>query len=417
MREFRIVAALFLLLAGEIALARPGAALERRVNARQLVRTVDLALADVTQAAGQARGLDPRDSQSAPFWSALNGMRLRIAQIVIALERRDGEFFSLLDQGGSDLGALRVAWARAGVRNEKAGEALRIASASYRMLRANYGREGVRLRQGGGLSEAEQRHFQRIQRAQRRFAESLRPLREGAQRRGDGVTAAELDRFRSEAERIERARLDLEAYLNSVIASGEIRGEWEADAPYIRQDAPEDFVVANEIVEDLYADSDIGHVFSVDLGDVNALSHLDQETVVSRANPGAVQVYEMGDGELEDDSFEDSQLESEAEAPAGGFVMEESAEPIDPGEIDSTEVDPIEEAETGPAEDLQAVEPSEEGTFEEEDLEVESAEPIDAGQAVQPPGEAAPKPEAAPAAPPPPAAPPAAAQPVPPPIG
>jgi hypothetical protein len=396
MRKFHIAAALLLLFAGELALARPGAALQRRVNARQLVRTVDLALADVTQAAGQARGgLDPRDPRSAPFWSALDGMRLRVARIVIALERRDGEFFTLLDQGGSDLGALRVAWARAGVKNEKASEGLRIASASYRMLRANYGREGVRLRQGGGLSEAEQRHFQRIQRAQRRFAESLRPLREGSRRRGDRVTAAELDRFQAEAERIARARLDLEAYLNSVIASGEIRGEWEADAPYIRQDDPEDFVVANEIVEDLYADSDIGHVFSVDLGDADALSHLDNETVVQPAEPEAVQVYQMGDGQLEDDQFGEG---GEVEAPAAGFVLEESAEPIGP----------VEELDASPAEDLPA-EPALDGTVEEEDLEVDPVEPIGAVPAVPPPGAAAPKPEAV--------APPSATQPVPPPIG
>jgi hypothetical protein len=397
MRKFHI-AALLLLLAGELALVRPGAALQRRVNARQLVRTVDLALADVTQAAGQARGgLDPKDPRSAPFWSALNGMRLRIARIVIALERRDGEFFTLLDQGGSDLGALRVAWARAGVKNEKASEGLRIASASYRMLRANYGREGVRLRQGGSLSEAEQRHFQRIQRAQRRFAESLRPLREGSQRRGDRVTAAELDRFRAEAERIASARLDLEAYLNSVIASGEIRGEWEADEPYIRQDAPEDFVVANEIVEDLYADSDIGHVFSIDLGDADALSHLDDETV---AQPAAVQVYEMGDGQLGD----------EDEAPATGFVLEESAETFEDSE-------PIEDIESSPAEDLPAAEPALDETVEEEDLEVEPIEPTEDTPAIPPPGEAVPKPETGPAAEPPPAAPPSATQPVPPPIG
>jgi hypothetical protein len=408
MRKSPIIAALFLLLAGELVLARPGAALERRVNARQLVRTVDLALAEVTQAAGQARGLDPKDPRSAPFWRALNDMRLRIARLVIALERRDGEFFTLLDQGGSDLGALRVAWARAGVKNQKAGEGLRIASSSYRMLRANYGREGLRLRQGGGLSEAEQRHFQRIQRAQRRFAESLGPLREGSQRRGDRVTVAELDRFRAEAERIASARLDLEAYLNSVIASGEIRGEWEADEPYIRQDAPEDFVVANEIVEDLYADSDIGHVFSVDLGDADTLSHLDDETVVSRAEPGAVQVYQMGDGQIEDDPFEEG---GEAEAPADGFVLEESAEPIDP-----MEVDPTEEIETSPAEDLPAPEPVVEGTVEEEDLEIEPVEPIEPTEdipAVPPPGEAAPKLQTGPAAEPPPAA----TQPVPPPIG
>jgi len=196
MGKFRITAALLLLLAGELVLARPGgAAPERRVSARQLLHTVDSALAGMARAAGSPTGgLDRKDPKSSPVWSALNGMRLRVAEIAVALERRDGELFTLLDQGSSDLGALRVAWARAGAKNAQAGEGLRIASASYRILRANYGREGVRLRQGGALSEAERRHFQRVQRTQRRFAESLRPLREDSLRRGDRVTAAELDR-------------------------------------------------------------------------------------------------------------------------------------------------------------------------------------------------------------------------------
>jgi len=381
MGKFRITAALLLLLAGELVLARPGgAAPERRVSARQLLQTVDSALAGTARAAGSPGGLDPKDPKSSPFWSALNGMRLRVAEITVALERRDGELFILLDQGSSDLGALRVAWARAGAKNAQAGEGLRIASASYRILRANYGREGVRLRQGGTLSEAERRHFQRVQRTQRRFAESLRPLREGSLRRGDRVTAAELDRFRAEAERIAWARLELESYLNALIASGEIRGEWEADAPYLREEAPEDFVVANEMIEDLYVESDIGHVFTVDLGAGGALSHLDQETVLPPAEPEAVQVFQ-----------------------AGSDVDVEEEEPAEPAPEQR-----IEDVETVMTEDLPPAGPAVDEAVEEEDLEEEAAanpdvDPNDAGT----PAPAEPQP----------ADPAAVSSPVPPPIG
>lgn len=302
MGKFRSAAVLFLLLVGGLALVRPaGAAPERRVTAWQLVRAVDSALA------GLAQTVEARGPETAAFWSTLNGLRVRVLGIESALSRRDGEFFTLVDQGSTDLGALRVAWARTGLKNDQAARDLRTASVSYRMLRANYGREGVRLRRGGGLNEAEQRQFQHVRRAQRRFADSLRILREQAQRRSDPVTVAELDRFRGEAERVVAAPPDLESYLNSLIVSGETRGEWEADAPYIQQDAPEDFAVANEMVEDLYVESDIGHVFTVDLGAPDALAHLDQETVVPAAaeNAGAVQVLELaGEGEVEDPAAE-----------------------------------------------------------------------------------------------------------------
>jgi hypothetical protein len=255
MEKFRTAAALFLLLAG--GLVRPA----RAESARQLTGTVDAVLAGVAQAAG-----DPGNPKFASFVNALQAMRVRVSRIEESLDRRDGEFFGLLDQGSADLGELRVAWARSGRRNEKVAQGLRIASASYRMLRSTYGREGVRLRQGGPLSDAERRQLQRLQRAERQLAESLQLLRDQARRRHDAATAAELERFRAEAERIARAPLDLDSYLNALIATSEMRGEWSADAPYVRKAAPQAWAAADETLQDLSVDADIGKVFAVDLG-------------------------------------------------------------------------------------------------------------------------------------------------------
>ncbi len=285
MRPFRIITAVLLLLAGDLAVAR--AAAPAPVSARELVRTVDLALAGVAEAAmDPAGGLDRRKPGFAPFWSALAGLRLRVIQIETALARRDGDFFVLLDQGSADLGALRVAWARAGAGNAAIAEGVRTASSSYRALRASYGREAFRHRQGGELSDAERRQFQRIQRLQRRFAENLAALRESARRRGDEAAAAELRRLQQEAERVAAAPVSMDAYLNALISGGETRGEWEADLPYLRQGAPGDLAAADEMVQDLYVESDIGEVFAVDLGD-GAWSSLDGEA----AAPAAVQLF------------------------------------------------------------------------------------------------------------------------------
>lgn len=345
MGKFRSAAVLFSLLVGGLAL--PARAAEGRVTAWQLLRTVDSALAGLSQA------VEARGPETAAFWSTLNGLRVRVLGIQSALSRRDGELFTLVDQGSTDLGALRVAWARTGLKNDEAARHLRTASVSYRMLRANYGREGVRLRRGGGLSEAEQRHLQRVQRAQRRFSESLAVLLEQVRRRNDPVTLAELQRFRGEADRVAAASPDLESYLNSLIVSGETRGEWEADAPYIRQDAPEDFAVANETVEDLYVESDIGHVFTVDLGAPETLAHLDQETVVpaTAENAGAVQVLEPAE-------------EGAVEDPV-------AAEPVQILDAGPAPADEIEEAEAPAKEKEEAV--------EEEDLALENVPSGDGG--------------------------------------
>jgi len=290
MGKCRIIAASFLLLAGELAFS--GSAGAQGANARGLARTVDSALAGAAQAAGET---DPR---LANFQSAVARMRLRVRLIEEALARRDEEFFLLVDQGSSDLGWLRVAWARAGVKNAATTAGLRLAAESYRLLRSHFGREGFRHRQGGPLNEAERRHFLRIQQAQRRFADSLRSLRERALRRDDPTTVAELDRFRGEAEHISWAPLELEAYINALIAGGEMRGEWEANAPYIRDDAPEELAAADERVQDLYVESDIGHVFTIDLGP-GAWSAMDEEAELPadpRPAAAAIQVYQLAEG-------------------------------------------------------------------------------------------------------------------------
>jgi hypothetical protein len=359
-------AILLFLFAGDRALA------QERVTARQLVQTVDSALGDLAKAASEPRGgFDPKNPKTAPFWSTLNGLRIRVLVIESALARRDGEeFFTVLDQGSTDLGALRVAWARAGVNNPQAVRNLRIASSSYRTLRANYGREGMRLRRGGDLSEAEQRQLQRLQRAQRRFAESLRALREQARRQDDRVTVAELDRFRGEAERIALAPANLESYLNSLIASSEVRGEWEANTPYLKQEAPEDFVVANEMVEDLYVESDIGHVFTADLGAADGDSDfLDQEVAVqadAQVEAEAVQIYELGDEDVADEDVADEEIPLAESAPvvvpaedvpaAAAPVEEEIVEEDLPEDAKAGEVK-AEDIEEVDIEDVQVVEP------------------------------------------------------------
>jgi hypothetical protein len=257
MRTYRIAALLFLLLA----IPRMGRA-EVPMAARQLVRTVDGALAGAAQAARDPKLA--RNPRYAPFWSALQAMRARVSRIAGA---GGDEFFLLVDQGSSDLGELRVAWARLGAKNEPIAGQLRIASTAYRSLRSQLGREGLRLQQGGALSEAERQQLARLQASERRFAERLRRLRDEAQRRRDAATAAELERFRAEAERIAQASADLASYLNALIATSEMRGEWQADVPYIRKTAPPaELAAADEMVQDLYVDSDIGHVFTADLG-------------------------------------------------------------------------------------------------------------------------------------------------------
>ena len=335
MRTYRIAALLFLLLA----IPQAGRADLPLVTARQLVQTVDAALAGVAQAAQDPKqGLDPRNPKYAPFWSALQAMRTRVSRIEGALG--GDEFFLLVDQGSSDLGELRVAWARTGARNDLIAEQLRIASVSYRSLRSHFGREGLRLKQGGPLSEAERRQLARLQRSERRFAESLRRLRDEARRRRDAATAAEMERFRAEAESIAQASADLSSYLNALIAASEVRGEWQANLPYVRKTAPPaEVAAADGTVQDLYVDADIGQVFTADLGktEEGPSGEPRAASADARAAPAKVEILQPGEEAQEvavvaepvlaDDEEEAAEpAESAAEEPAGdGATVAEPA--------------------------------------------------------------------------------------------
>lgn len=379
MSRYRIVLLLCaLLLPGSLAHGAPS-------NARQLVNTADSALEGVVGLLEDpASGFDRRDTEDVVFLANLSALRARLDLIRAALSARDERLFDLLDLGSADLGALRISWARTGNGNERIGEGLRIASSSYRILRSSYGREGLRNRQGGGLSKAEERQFQRLQRAQRRLAESLRTLRDQSRRRGDETTAAEMDRLRREAERIAWAPLDLASYLNSLITVSEVRGEWSANARYVRQTAePEDYAVANETVEDLYVDADIGHVFTVDLGAVGGWSYAEEETEAAPADAeaGAVEVLQAGEGE--EVVGEPEAVEIIQHAPAVEVLGDPAVEPILEPVLEAEAVAEIEKMAGEIEEEPIVEEPSGDGIVVE-DLPIEEPEAATDSEAAKP---------------------------------
>jgi hypothetical protein len=334
MGSIRTIAVLFT----QLALSRSGWAEAPPTGARQLVRTVATALADAAQAAKAPKvGLDPRNPKYAPFLSALQGFQARVGQIEGALAPRKAEFFLLVDQGSSDLGELRVAWARSGAKNDQISAAVRTASSSYRLLRANYGREALRRRQGGVLSDAERQQLQRLQAAEQRFAATLLPLRDKARRKGDATTAAELERFRAEVAALAEAAADLSTYLNALIATSELRGEWHANAPYVRKAAPPaEVAAADDTVQDLYVDSDIGQVFTVDLGAAPA----DGSQAASAASEGGtVEVYQASSETPSEIVVAEPVVE----------MLDDPADPVSAGSGEAVVSEPATEADPGAA--------------------------------------------------------------------
>lgn len=281
MKPSRALAALIFLLVLPFGPAR--AEPPRTIDARQLLISAERALAGTRTAAGA----DARLASRKAFWTALGKVDTALRQVRDGLSSRDGRFFRGLEQGSAALGELRVVWSRAGIAEPRVGEGIRILSSSFRLLRGGYGREAVRTRQGSGLTELEKQRFQRIQQAQRRFAESLRPLVDRSSERGDAAMLAELRRMLEEAERIAAAALTLEAYLNALILGDIQRGEWEGNSHYAQATDRTEWLEAGAVVEELYVEEDVGHVFTIDLGSEASWARLDEPI-----DPGDVEVYE-----------------------------------------------------------------------------------------------------------------------------
>lgn len=368
----------------------------RKADARQLLELAEKGLAGVLQSAASSQGrLDRSRPEQRPFWSAVDKMDAALDNVREGMQKREPRFFRALERGSEALGELRVVWARTGVADPGVSEGLRILSGSYGLLRGGYGREAVRNRQGGGLTDAERQRFFRIQRAQERFAESLKELEEKARQRGDAAMLAELQRMAEEAYRIAMARISLEAYLNALMIGDAQRGEWTGNSKFAPQEDRSEWLDAGAVVEELYTEQEVGQVFIVNLGDTGPsasaistgssadveepveLAYLDEPTEVPESLAGAVEVFEpAGEVDLleEEEALAEEEMEDAVDTDLEVYeeVLEGDEEATETaGEEPTVETEPVDEAlETVETpETVEAIE-----IIEVEDLPVPAAE-------------------------------------------
>lgn len=381
MRRVPSLALLLILLTSGVARAEAP-----RVNARQLMRMVETAYEDVHRAAqGADSGL-----RNKPFWASLDRMGQTLEEVGMSLRTRDARFFQDLERGSVALGELKVVWARSGGNAPQVDRGLRLLSSSYRLLRRTYGSEQLRARRGGGLNDRERQRFERIQAAQRDFAVRLESLRQKARERQDREMLAEMERLIAEAYRIASAPATLHSYLSTLIVTDEIRGEWAGNRYYAEPADKADWMAADQVVEDLYVDSQVGHVFTLELGKAEDWSFLDETTEppveeTAAVASGAVQIYETsGDtvlSEPEPEVFEEPALENV-------IVYEAPVEEVAEAEVSEEDLS------------AEAEEPAAEIT--EEDLPVEDVEVlILEGAEGEVPEDAGPESQEPPASPPP----------------
>lgn len=371
----------------------------RKADARQLLQLAEKGLAGAVQAADASEGRLARSrAEQQPFWTAMDKMDAALDRVRAGMNGREQRFFRSLERGSEALGELRVVWARTRVADPGVSEGLRILSDSYELLRSGYGREAVRNRQGVGLTDAERQRFFRIQRAQERFAESLRVLLEKARQRHDAAMLAELQRMADEANRIAMARISLEAYLNALMIADAQRGEWAGNSRFAPAEDRSEWLEAGAVVEELYTEQDVGQVLMVNLGNVGldgglgdaetaagveepiAMTYLDEPMAVPDSLVSAVEAFEPT-GDVDPFEEEEALAEEEMEEAADSDLeiydeivdVEEGAEEIVDETTGEAELldETAEDAET--VETVETVESVE--VIEVEDLPVSTEDP------------------------------------------
>jgi hypothetical protein len=299
----------------------------RTVNAWQLLGIVENAYEQAFHAA-KAGGLERRQ-RLRPFWNAMDRAGRALEQVGTALRSRDRAFFPALEEGSTALGEVRVLWSRAGLRSPEVDARLRLLVRSYRLLRASYGAEHLRARQGGELTPGEAEGFTFLQFHHGELTERLDALRRSSAEHGDRTTAAEMARLEAESEWIALAPPTLDSYLKARIATDELAGELEANRAHASARDEPLWKSAQQTVEQLVTDPAVGHVFTLELGKVNDWSHLETETFLP--DEPEVTTFTPADGDEEALAGLSSSGEGDDD-PAGLFPPDPPADTEAPAE-------------------------------------------------------------------------------------
>ncbi|HVT18501.1 MAG TPA: hypothetical protein VHQ90_20275 [Thermoanaerobaculia bacterium] len=215
------------------------------------------------------------------------GSALAAMQSTLAV--RDPRFFAAMGEGSRALVELQTVWRRGGPGGPAQPEISRgfaDLSGSFRTLRAAYGQEEVRRRDGRPLSAAEARQLARMQAAQRQLAARLQALAARARERQDQRLLAELSRLDAELGRLAAAPPTLDGYLNVLIRSDVVLGEWAAIGPLVQPEEQAEWAAADAAAQELTTDADTGFVLVADLGSGATWTYLEAEAT-QPADPGA----------------------------------------------------------------------------------------------------------------------------------
>jgi len=156
------------------------AAPPQKATAEQLATDAEKAIAYIAKEIKESKdkSLDPKNVRQQPFFSALKKTEEIVVKIQAQLKAHDLEFFETVNDATQAAAELKSALPRAGIKNQKAIEGVRVISNALTLLRRNYGREAAHHRKNDAMTEKEKEKLERIQENEKKLAAQLEALAE-----------------------------------------------------------------------------------------------------------------------------------------------------------------------------------------------------------------------------------------------
>ena len=205
----------------------------QKATAEQLIFDADRALAYLAKSLKESpdRALDARNARQQPFWSAVKRAGETLETIRAQLFARDPKFFETLNDGTQNAAELRSLYPRSGIKSAHVEEGVRALSNALLLLRKNYGREALRKKRGGELSDSEKLDFAKLKDALKALAENLKELE--AQAHENRHLSVELSRMMAQLKAGIDSPMTLEALQRARETLDVVEGEWNAYSYYV----------------------------------------------------------------------------------------------------------------------------------------------------------------------------------------
>ena len=197
---------------------------EGKANAADLAKAADRAVGFTVKAAGESGDakLKQENKDSEPFWQALKRLNDAVEKTQRGLTLKDDSFHANLALATSAVEEMKITYGMSGATDPAVKEGIEKVDAAVSLLRENYSREALRLKQGGALTPEEGQKLDEIKAKQ---GELQKKLKEVGEKVGDNKTLLKgVKEMQKKSQEVSRCNHDLSGFIFASAAISILNG-------------------------------------------------------------------------------------------------------------------------------------------------------------------------------------------------